>query len=212
MGLTARWRVKCVSLAEANDILAGCKRLEQENQRRECQYFQERLAFLHQPSGLSATVASFQPWAAIPTPRLAEMASDPHKPERSRPKASLSPSRHSTTSSVGKVPSPIRGPYPQTSDDDTTSDVGLMDPSSHKKGRRSQGNRGSRSGESSDSSHSARSTTSSGGRRKKKDGFSSKIKIPEFGGKKGHSGDVTDASDSGLGASPITGTTMRTLI
>ena len=28
MGLTARWRVKCVSLAEANDILARCKRLE----------------------------------------------------------------------------------------------------------------------------------------------------------------------------------------
>ena len=28
---------------------------------------------------------------------------------------------------------------------------------------------------------------------KKKDGFSSKIQIPEFGGKKGHSGEVTDA-------------------
>ena len=68
-----------------------------------------------------------------------------------------------------------------------------MDPSSHRKGRRNRGNRGSRSGESSDSSHSARSSTSSGGRRKKKDGFSSKIQIPEFSGKKGHSGDVTDA-------------------
>ena len=79
------------------------------------------------------------------------------------------------------------------SDDDATSDVGLVDPSSCKKGRRSQGNRGSRSGESSDGSHSTRSTTSSGGRRKKKDGFSSKIQIPEFGGKKGHSGNVTDA-------------------
>ena len=32
MGLTARWRVKCVSLVEAKDILAGCKRLKQENQ------------------------------------------------------------------------------------------------------------------------------------------------------------------------------------
>ena len=41
MGLTARWRVKCVSLAEAKDILAGCKRLKQENRRQECQYFQE---------------------------------------------------------------------------------------------------------------------------------------------------------------------------
>ena len=47
MGLTARWRVKCVSLMEAKDILAGCKRLKQENQRRERQYFQERLASLH---------------------------------------------------------------------------------------------------------------------------------------------------------------------
>ena len=67
-----------------------------------------------------------------------------------------------------------------------------MDPSSHKKGRRGRGHRGTRSGKSSDSSHSSRSSTSSG-RRKKKDGFSSKIQIPEFGGKKGHLGDVTDA-------------------
>ena len=193
MGLTTKWRVKCVSLAEAKDILAGCKRFEQENRRRERQYFQERLASLHQPSGLSVTAAPFQPRATIPTPRPAETASDQHKAERRGPKASLSPPHRSTTSSVSKVPSPIRGPYPQTSDNDATSDVGLVDPSSHRKGRRSRGNRGSRSGESSDSSHSARSSTSSGGRRKKKDEFSSKIQIPEFGGKKGHLGDVTDA-------------------
>ena len=193
MGLTARWKVKCVSLAEANDILAGCKRLEQENRRRECLYFQEHLASLHQPSGLSATAAPFQPQAAPPMPRLAEMANDQHKQEGSGPKAGFSPSSHSTTSSVGKVPSPIWGPYPQTSDDDATLDVGPVDPSSCKRGRRSRDNRGSRSGESSDSSHFTRSTTSSGRRRKKKDGFSSKIQIPEFGGKKGHSGDVTDA-------------------
>ena len=193
MGLTAKWRVKCVSLTEAKDILAGCKRLEQENRRWECQYFQERLASLHQPSGLSVTVAPFQPQTTMPMPRPTEMTSNQHEAERRGPKAGLSPSRCSTTSSVGKVPSPIRGPYPQTSDDDATSDVGLVDPSSRKKGRRSQGNRGSRSVESSDSSHSARSSTSSRGRRKKKDGFSSKIQIPEFGGKKGHLGDVTDA-------------------
>ena len=129
----------------------------------------------------------------MPMPRLAEMASDQHDAEKRGPKAGLSPSCHLTTSSVSKVPSPIRGPYPQTSDNDATSDIGLVDPSSHKKGRRSWGNRGSLSGESSDSSHSTRSSISSGGRRKKKDGFSSKIQIPEFGGKKGHSGDVTDA-------------------
>ena len=71
--------------------------------------------------------------------------------------------------------------------------MGLVDPSSRKKGRRSRGNRGSRGSDSSDGSHSTKSTITSGGRRKKKEGFSSKIQIPEFGGKKGHLGDVTDA-------------------
>ena len=33
MGYTDRWRVRCISLTEANDILAGCKRLEKENRR-----------------------------------------------------------------------------------------------------------------------------------------------------------------------------------
>ena len=79
MGLTARWKVKCVSLTEANDILAGCKRLEQENRRPEHQHFQERLASLHQPSGLPATAAPSQPRATLLEPRLAEMASDQHK-------------------------------------------------------------------------------------------------------------------------------------
>ena len=85
----------------------------------------------------------FQPQATMPMPRLAEMPSDQPEAEKRGPKAGLSPSRRLTTSSVGKIPSPIRGPYPQTSDDDTTSDVSLVDPSSHKKGRRNRGNRGS---------------------------------------------------------------------
>ena len=126
-------------------------------------------------------------------PRPAEMPNDQPEAERRGSKAGLSPSHCSTTSSVSKIPSPIRGPFPQTSDDDATLDVGLVDPSSRRKGKRSRGNRGGRSGESSDISHSVRSSTSRGGRRKKKDGFSSKIQIPEFGGKKGHSGEVTDA-------------------
>ena len=79
MGLTARWKVKCVSLAEANNILAGCKRLEQENRRREHLYFQEQFASLHQPSGLSSTAALFQPRVTLPMPRLAEMAHNPHE-------------------------------------------------------------------------------------------------------------------------------------
>ena len=81
------------------------------------------------------------------------------------------------------VPSPVGGPYSPTSDDDVTSDGGLVDPSSHRRARRGQGSRGSRSGESSGSSHPTQSSTSNRGRQKKKDGFSSKIQIPEFGRK-----------------------------
>ena len=193
MGLTAKWRVRCVSLAEAKDILAGCKRLEQETRRRERQYFQERFAPMHQPSGLSVNAAPFQPRAAMPAPRLAEVPRDLPEAGRKGPLNGHSPPGRTTTSSVGKMPSPMGGPYPLTSNDDVTSDGGLVNPSSHRKGKRICGSRGSRSGESSDSSHPVRSSASSRGRRKKKDGFSSKIQIPEFGGKKGHSGEVTDA-------------------
>ena len=193
MGLAAKWRVRCVSLAKAKDILAGCKRLKQETRRRERQYFQERSAPMHQPSGLSVNAAPFQPRATVPMPRPAEMPRDPPEAKRKGSQDGRSPPSRMTTSSVGKIPSPVGGPYPPTSDDDITSDGGLVDPSSHRKRKRSCGSRGSRSREGSDSSHSVRTATSSRGRRKKKDGFSSKIQIPEFGGKKGHSGEVTDA-------------------
>ena len=33
MGYFARWRLKCVSISEASEILAGCKRIEKENLR-----------------------------------------------------------------------------------------------------------------------------------------------------------------------------------
>ena len=148
---------------------------------------------MHQPSGLSINAAPFQPRTAVPMPRPAEMPRDPPEAERKGSQDGRSPPSCTTTSSVGKIPSPMGGPYPPTSDDDITSDGGLVDPSSCRKAKRSRGSRGSQSGEGSDSSHSVRSSASSRGRRKKKDGFSSKIQIPEFGGKKGHSGEVTDA-------------------
>ena len=53
--------------------------------------------------------------------------------------------------------------------------------------------RGSRRSQSSRSGSDSDGTHSSGGRRKKKDGFSSKIQIPKFGGKKGHPHDVAYA-------------------
>ena len=33
MGYFARWRVRCMSISEASEIVAGCKRLEKENWR-----------------------------------------------------------------------------------------------------------------------------------------------------------------------------------
>ena len=142
MGLTPKWRVRCISLAKAKDILTGCKRLEWENRRREHQYFQERFTPMHQPSGLSVNAAPFQPRATVPRPRPTEMPSGPPEVERRVSKDGFSPSCRSTTSSVCKMPSLMRGPYPQTSDDDITWDGGLVNPSSHGKGKRSHGSRG----------------------------------------------------------------------
>ena len=105
MGVTARWRVKCISLAEAKDILTGCKRLEQETRRQERLQYQQRLASLHQSSGLSIAALPFQPKATITIPGPPERPCDSRETERS-----LSPSHHSTTPPVGEIPPPHEGP------------------------------------------------------------------------------------------------------
>ena len=85
---------------------------------------------------------------------------------------------------------PLRRAFPshhQSSDDDgvgTDTSIADRTPRRRCESRRSHS---SHSGSDSDG------TRSSGGRRKKKDGFSSKIQIPEFGGKKGHAHDVAGA-------------------
>ena len=92
MGLTAKWRVKCVSLTEAKDILAVCKRLKQEKSEVGTSIL-SGTTHLPAPTLWCLSYCSpFQPRAAIPTPRPAETASDQHKAERRGPKASLSPS------------------------------------------------------------------------------------------------------------------------
>ena len=140
MGLTAKWKVRCVSLSEANAILARCKRLEKEIQRRDHLRYQECLASLHQPSCLLAAAAPFEPQVPLPTPGLVGMSSSHLERQGSGAQAGFSLTHDPPTSPVGKLPPPAQGPYSQTSDEDATSDVGLVDPSSHKKGRRSQGN------------------------------------------------------------------------
>ena len=211
MGLTAKWRVKCISLAEAKDILAGCKRLEWENQRRECQYYQERFAPMHQPSRLSVNAAPFQPWAAVPTPRPAEMPSDPPEAGRRGSKDGLTPSRRSTTSSIGKIPSPMGGPYPQTSDNDVTSDGGLENPSFHRKGKRSCGSRVAEVVKALTALTPLNPLPVGEAGERRKMGFLVKSKSQGLGEKGVIRVRSLMPSGSGLGASPTTGTTMRTL-
>ena len=63
MGYPAKWRVRCVSVSEASEILAGCKRLEKENWRRVRWDLQNRLSSMWLNSTLSATARPFQPQA-----------------------------------------------------------------------------------------------------------------------------------------------------
>ena len=64
MGYFARWRVKCVSISEASEILAGCKRIEKENLRQACWELQQWFSTMQLDSTLFATARPFQPWVA----------------------------------------------------------------------------------------------------------------------------------------------------
>ena len=89
------------------------------------------------------------------------------------------------------------------SDEESISSDNTTSVKSFRKRRGSRGNRGNRSGSDSDD------TLTSRGRHKKKDGFSSKIQILEFGGKKGHPHDVAEPLGSGPIALHIIVNTMR---
>ena len=64
MGYYAMWRVKCISISEVSDILAGCKRIEKESLRRARWELQQRFSTLQVDSTLSATAQPFQPRVA----------------------------------------------------------------------------------------------------------------------------------------------------
>ena len=61
MGYFARWRVKCISISEASEILVGCKRIEKENLRRARWELQQWFSAMQLDSTLSATARPFQP-------------------------------------------------------------------------------------------------------------------------------------------------------
>ena len=65
MGHFARWRVKCVSVSEVSEIVAGCKRLEKENLRQAHLELQKRFSAMQVDSTLSATPRPFQPQATL---------------------------------------------------------------------------------------------------------------------------------------------------
>ena len=181
MEYPAKWRVRCVSVSEASEILAGCKRLEKENWRRAHWDLQNRLASMRLNSPLSATARPFQPQAASPSALVDDIPRD--YPARNG-LARGSPTRGITAGS------PVGRAFPNhryTSDEEGVSTDTSTSGKSLCKRRGGRGNRGNWSGSDSNETPTPR------GRQKKKDGFSSKIQIPEFGGKKGHPHNVADA-------------------
>ena len=132
---------------------------------------------LHSP--LSATARPFQPRAALSLALVDDTPQDyPARDGLTR----SSPPRGSTRGL------PVREATPNhhytSNEDGVSTDMSISDKPLHRR----HGSRGSNQ-----SGSDSNETRTSEGRQKKKDGFSSKIQIPEFGGKKGHSHDVANA-------------------
>ena len=181
MGYFATWRVKCISTSEVGEILVGCKRIEKESLRQARWELQQRFSALQVDSTRSAAAQPFQP-------RVAPQSSQEDDVPRSSPvRCGLAGSSPAPGFAPG---SPLRRAFPShhqsSNDDGVSTDTTIADRTPHRRCG-SQRSHSSRSGSDSDG------TRSSGGRRKKKDGFSSKIQIPKFGGKKGHTHDVAGA-------------------
>ena len=115
MGYFARWRVKCVSVSEASEIVAGCKRLEKENWRWARWELQKRFSAMQVDSTLFATTRPFQPPAALQSSREDD-GSQAYPPRSgwagSHPTSSLVPGSPVGRTSLG---------HPHSSDDDGVS-------------------------------------------------------------------------------------------
>ena len=161
MGYPARWRVQCVSVSKASEIVAGCKRLEKENWRQAHWDLQNRLSSMQLNSTLSATTTPFQPQATS----LLALVDDIH---RDYP-AQNGLARGSPTTGITGSSSVRRAPvnHCYTSDEEGVSTDTTTSGKSLRKMHGSRGNRGNQSGSDFDE------TLTSGGRQKKKDGFSS---------------------------------------
>ena len=161
--------------------MVGCKRLEKENLRQACWELQHRFSAMQLHSPLSPTARPFQLGAASSSTLVDDTPRD-HLARDGLMRSS--PPRCSTRGLTVREATPN---LHYTSDDDAVStDTSISDMPPHRR----CGSRGSQSNWSGSDSDKTRS---SGGRQKKKDGFSSKIQILEFGAKKGHPNDVPNA-------------------
>ena len=80
MGYPATWRVRCVSVTEANEIVTACKRLERENWRRARWELQHRFSTMRLGSALSAVAKPFQPQTASSSMLVASLPQGPVDP------------------------------------------------------------------------------------------------------------------------------------
>ena len=131
-------------------------------------------------SALPATARPFQPQATSPSALV------DHLPRDYPARNGLARGSPALGTTAGPPVGRTLFDHCPTSDEDGGSTDTLTSGKSLRKRCCSRRNRGNHSGSDSDV------TSTSGGRQKKKDGFSSKIQIPEFGGKKGHPYDVAN--------------------
>ena len=201
-GYPARWRSKVISLSEANMTLAGCKQLKWERYRqamlelREWKYCGPKTFVLE----LSPEAAPFLPSSGAETEFTLENREGPsscHQSAKAFPSA-----RHQ---GLPMAPTAYRRLQTTDTGETSTDEAHQLHEclSQGTKRRRSRGSRSSKASTTSEASttrqqsETEKSSTlvasSSTTERKKKEGFSFKITIPDFCGKEGHTNEAANA-------------------
>ena len=201
-GYPARWRSRVISLSEANVTLAGCKQLKRERYRQAMLELRER--------------KHYGPKACVPEPSYKATSFLPSYGAEIEFTLESREGPSSCHHSAEALPS-VRHPGPRTTPTAyrclQTTDTGETSTdeahqlherlSQRTKRKRSWGSRSSKASTTSEAfsahqqSEMGKSSTivasSSTTERKKKEGFSSKITIPDFCGKEGHANETTSA-------------------
>ena len=170
MGSLAHVKVRAISLQEAKELLVGLKWLEKESLRKACLELQAQLSAWQLGSTLSAAAKPFVPLATS-----SGTAMDPSMAPWSLPLREA----------------PTRALY-TTNEEGITTDASAPPRRPEQRHGSHGGRRRSASGSQTDSSLAASVISTSGARRKKKKvGDTTKVSIPEFAGKAGHSDPAT---------------------